>query len=162
MSNHGWDEAALRIPAGALGGGLIFWLFGELIAWPLRRAGRDFWAGVGRFWPFMARASLWRGAAAVWLVLLVGFGVGLYVYATRAWPYPIVQQLEAWFRGEGNTTLGEKLANDLDIVPSRHLVTVDFKAPATALTRAWKACPSAPAACRPNTTSPRTPPGCTG
>lgn len=129
LSNHGWDEAALRIPAGALGGGLIFWLFGELIAWPLRRAGRDFWAGVGRFWPFMARASLWRGAAAVWLVLLVGFGVGLYVYATRAWPYPIVQQLEAWFRGEGNTTLGEKLANDLDIVPSRHLVTVDFKAP---------------------------------
>jgi len=129
LGGHGWEEAAVRIPAGVVGGGVIFWLLGELSAWLLRFSGKDLWAGVARFWPFLGRASLWRGMAAAWLVLLAGFGVGLYVHSTRAWPYPIVKQIEAWFRGEGFTTFEQKLANDLDIVPARHLVTVDLKAP---------------------------------
>lgn len=129
LGGHGWEEAAVRLPLGAVGGGIIFWLLGELLAKLLRRPGRDFWAGVARFWPFLGRASLWRGIAVAWLMLLAGFCVGLYVYANRTWPYPIVQQLEAWVNGESFTTLEDKLANDLDIVPARHLVTVDLKAP---------------------------------
>ena len=129
LSGHGWEEAAARIPAGAVGGGIVFWLLGELAARLLRRKGRDFWSGVARFWPWLGRPTLWRGIAAVWVALVVGFCGGLYVYGHRAWPFPVVQQLEAWYRGEGATTFGEKLENDLDIVPARHLVTADIKAP---------------------------------
>ncbi len=129
LSNHGWEEAAARLPAGAVGGGLAFWLLGELAAWLLRRAGRDFWSGVARFWPWVGRASLWRGVALAWIMLVVGFCAGLYVYLGQVWPYPLIQQLEDWYRGEGFTTFEQKVANDLDLVPSRHLVTSSHEIP---------------------------------
>ncbi|MCB2192647.1 MAG: arylsulfotransferase family protein [Deltaproteobacteria bacterium] len=130
LIGHGWEEAGLRIPAGLVGGALVLWLLGEGLAWVLRRMGRDFWAGSARVGVFLERRGLWQGLATAWLALLLGFGVGLYVYATKSWPYPMVDQVEAWLEGEGQATLSEKLANDLDITPARHLVAAKYHPPA--------------------------------
>ncbi|MCB2227045.1 MAG: aryl-sulfate sulfotransferase [Desulfarculaceae bacterium] len=122
LAGHGWEEAGARIAAGLAGGAIALWLLGEAVAWLLARLGRDFWGNVARAWPYLASANLWRGLAVAWLVLLVGFMAGLYVYASRCWPYPLVRSVEAWLAGEGDATFSDKLANDLDISPSRHLV----------------------------------------
>ncbi|MCF8034918.1 MAG: arylsulfotransferase family protein [Desulfarculaceae bacterium] len=130
LGNHGWDQAGTRILAGLAGGALALWLLGEGIAWLARRMGRDFWGWwAARVWPCLGRASLWRGTALAWLALLAGFVAGLYVYASHNWPYPLVSSIEAWFTGEGGASLNQKLANDLDITPARHLVTTKYRPP---------------------------------
>ena len=124
LDSHGWEESAARIPMGVVGGGLVFWLLGELLARLLRRRGKDLWAGVGRAWPVMTNGTMWRGLAIAWIALIAGVVLGLYVYSAQIWPYPLVREVEAWVVGEGITTFGEKLANDFNLVPTRHLVTV--------------------------------------
>ena len=129
LGNHGWEDAGARIPAGMAGGAVALWLLSELAAWLLARLGLGFWGGVARVWPYLGRAGLWRGLAVIWLVLLAGFMAGLYVYATRCWPYPLVRSVEAWLSGEGGATLGDKLANDLGLSPARHLVRAQYRPP---------------------------------
>jgi len=62
--------------------------------------------------------------ALVWLVAIAAFALGMYVNATQAWPYGLIQELRGFAAGNAaeETTLVEKVANDLDVHPSRHIV----------------------------------------
>lgn len=61
-----------------------------------------------------------------WLVLLAGFSIGVYVYGAQVWPYPILKNVQDFVAGhkEEKTSLKEKIESDLDIKPSRHVVTL--------------------------------------
>lgn len=125
MGSHGWGEAAVRIPLGLLGGGLVFWLLSELLVFPLRRAGKDFGGAVARgAWRMLTYGPMWRLLAIFWITLVTGLGLGVYIYVARVWPYPLIHEVVAWVEGAGATSLKEKVVNDLNIAPTRHLVTV--------------------------------------
>ncbi|WP_321491549.1 arylsulfotransferase family protein [uncultured Desulfobacter sp.] len=70
------------------------------------------------------RGSFLRLLALCWLVFLTSFCAGIYIYVAKIWPYPIIITIEKFLAGhpEENTSLLEKLENDLDIIPARHLV----------------------------------------
>ena len=74
-----------------------------------------------------------RSVAICWLIFITAFISGIYLYSAQLWPYPLVKQLEAYLRGnEGEqTTLMEKISNDLDLRPSRLIVNSDIQATAT-------------------------------
>lgn len=65
--------------------------------------------------------------ALIWLVAVAAFALGMYVNATRAWPYELLQELQVFAAGDAaeDTTLAEKVANDLDVRPSRHIIRSD-------------------------------------
>ncbi len=65
-----------------------------------------------------------RAVAALWLIFLLAFFLGIYVYSNKKWPYPLINEIELYVAGhsEEDTNLVEKVKNDLDIVPSRHIV----------------------------------------
>lgn len=70
------------------------------------------------------RSTLIRLIAICWLLLIFSFGLGAYIYSSKSWPYPIIKSIEAFIAGhsEEQTNLVQKIKNDLDITPNRHLV----------------------------------------
>jgi hypothetical protein len=72
-----------------------------------------------------ARIHLIEAVALCWLAILVGFFGGAYVYSTEAWPFPIIKEFEDFVAGheEEKTSLKKKVESDLNIKPSRHIVT---------------------------------------
>ena len=62
-----------------------------------------------------------------WLVFVSGFFLGLHAISNKAWPYPLIQEIKNFVAGDNaeDTTLAEKLMNDLNLKPSRHLVSSD-------------------------------------
>jgi len=68
-----------------------------------------------------------RLAAIVWLVFVFGFGLGIYIHATEHWPYPLVEEFQAFVAGhqEEQTGLVEKISNDLNITPARHIADLN-------------------------------------
>ncbi len=72
-----------------------------------------------------------RMIAICWLVFIIAFFYGIYIYANQIWPYPIVDAMQKFAAGdpEEKTSLVEKLENDLDIVPARHIVDCEKKYP---------------------------------
>ena len=72
--------------------------------------------------------------ALCWLVFVTAFMAGLYVYAAQVWPYPIVAKIQQFVAGdtEEKATLMEKVKNDLNFKPARHIISssresVDFQ-----------------------------------
>ena len=65
-----------------------------------------------------------RTVAIVWLTFCSAFFLGLYVYSTQIWPYPIVRSVERFISGDvaESTTIVEKLMNDFNFKPARHIV----------------------------------------
>ena len=74
-----------------------------------------------------------RFAALWWIVFLVAFCCGLYVYRAKVWPYSLINEIELFIAGHNmeQATLGEKILNDLNLKPSRHLVDSDTKTSVT-------------------------------
>ncbi|MCP4666641.1 MAG: hypothetical protein GY849_09755 [Deltaproteobacteria bacterium] len=70
-----------------------------------------------------------RLIALCWLVFIVAFLTGLYVYGKKIWPYPIVKEFEEFVAGhsEEKTTLAQKIANDLGNKPTRHMALFKIK-----------------------------------
>ncbi len=70
-----------------------------------------------------------RRLAAAWLILVLAFIGGVVVYAGQIWPYPISRDIEAFLKGGTGEKqgLGEKLANDLNFSPRRHLVETNVR-----------------------------------
>jgi len=68
--------------------------------------------------------SLIRITAIVWLVFILSFSLGVYVYSAKKWPYPVVEDIEKFIKGhsEEKTTLIDKIKNDLGAKPTRHIV----------------------------------------
>ena len=68
-----------------------------------------------------------RMIAAFWLVFLLGFSGGLFVYYTKVWPYGTLKEIERFVRGHlsEDLSLVEKIKNDLDFKPSRHIKVAD-------------------------------------
>lgn len=62
--------------------------------------------------------------AAAWLLVVAAFFYGVKATENGWWPYPLLQEFEDFVSGheEEGTTLTEKVANDLGLVPARHLV----------------------------------------
>ncbi len=71
------------------------------------------------------KKSLLITLALCWLVFVTAFFSGMYVYAQKKWPYTVVQDLWRFVEGEEaeKLTLADKVQNDLDIKPIRHIVT---------------------------------------
>lgn len=67
---------------------------------------------------------LLRLLAIFWLVIVFAFSLGIYTYSSKKWPYPVIKSLEAFIAGnsEEKTGIVQKIQNDLDITPNRHLV----------------------------------------
>lgn len=67
-----------------------------------------------------------RILALCWLVLVAGFLYGAWAVKEGLWPWPAIAEFEAWIAGheEEDTSLTEKVQNDLGVKPSRHLVPV--------------------------------------
>jgi len=66
---------------------------------------------------------MWRLLGIIWITLLIGLALGGYIRASGIWPYPLIHEAVLWVKGKGDTTLKQKVVNDLNIAPSRHLVT---------------------------------------
>ncbi len=64
-----------------------------------------------------------RVVAASWLVFLVGFFGGIFVYYTKVWPYGVLKEIKDFATGhaEESTSLMEKIKNDLEFEPSRYI-----------------------------------------
>jgi hypothetical protein len=64
-----------------------------------------------------------RVVAASWLVFLVGFFGGVFVYYTKVWPYGVLKEIKEFATGhaEESTSLMEKIKNDLEFEPSRYI-----------------------------------------
>ncbi len=62
-----------------------------------------------------------------WLAILSAFSIGVYVYATKKWPYPLIAEIEKFITGdkEETKTLVEKVKNDLNFKPERHIINSD-------------------------------------
>jgi len=62
-----------------------------------------------------------RWIAAGWLIFVLAFSLGVYIYAAQVWPYPIIHSIERFVIGAGQElSLLEKLRNDLGLAPERH------------------------------------------
>jgi len=61
----------------------------------------------------------------VWLAVLTAFTIGVYVYAAKKWPYPLIAEIEKFVAGdkEETKTLVEKVKNDLNFKPTRHIIS---------------------------------------
>jgi Arylsulfotransferase (ASST) len=70
-----------------------------------------------------------RQLAIYWLIFITAFIGGIYLYSAQRWPYPLVKQVEDYIRGdEGEqTTLFEKISNDLNLKPTRLIVDSDIQ-----------------------------------
>jgi hypothetical protein len=70
-----------------------------------------------------------RVVSLCWLALLSGFIAGVFVYGVQIWPYPIIADITEFIKGhdEEQTSVSEKVKNDLDIEPSRHLIIYSKK-----------------------------------
>lgn len=77
------------------------------------------------------RAGLIRTLALLWLVFLGAFALGAYVVASQTWPYPLIAAVQAFVAGDAgeDTTLVDKLINDLGITPARHVVDSQLSYP---------------------------------
>jgi hypothetical protein len=66
-----------------------------------------------------------RVIALCWLVFLIAFILGLYVYHTKIWPYAILENIKNFVAGdiEERSSLSEKIKNDFNLKPCRHIVT---------------------------------------
>lgn len=62
--------------------------------------------------------------AAFWLIFICSTSLGIYIYAAKKWPYPLVKEIEKFIKGnsEEKTSLIEKIQNDLNFKPARHIV----------------------------------------
>jgi hypothetical protein len=71
------------------------------------------------------RESILFSLALCVLIGMGSFSAGIYIYAAKKWPYPMIQELEQFMVGDPgeSTTLLEKIQNDLNILPSRHIAT---------------------------------------
>ncbi len=67
-------------------------------------------------------------ASAVWLFFLFSFFLGYFIYSTQTWPHEPLKQTEEYILGhrEENTTLTQKILNDLNIKPDRFITKNDF------------------------------------
>ena len=77
----------------------------------------------------MASKKIFKIFSLCWLLFLVSFSLGLYIYGAKVWPYPLIKEIERFISGHNmeQATLGEKILNDLNFKPSRHLVDFDPK-----------------------------------
>ncbi len=64
-----------------------------------------------------------RVVAVSWLVFLLGFFGGIFVYYTKVWPYGVLEEIRDFATGhdEESTSLMEKIKNDLEFEPSRYI-----------------------------------------
>lgn len=62
-----------------------------------------------------------------WLIILSAFSYGVYSYAAKKWPYPLIAEIEKFVVGdkEEKKTLVEKVKNDLNFKPERHIISSD-------------------------------------
>ena len=69
-------------------------------------------------------SRVFRLVAGLWLVFCVAFVLGIYVYSSQTWPYPIISSVERFISGDvaESTTVAEKLLNDFNFKPTRHIV----------------------------------------
>jgi len=70
-----------------------------------------------------------RLVALGWLVFIAAFGLGVYVYASEVWPYPIIRSLERFVTEDRDLSLLAKLRNDLGLSAERHETTTADKGP---------------------------------
>lgn len=72
--------------------------------------------GVGKFIPIIS---------AIWLVILLAFSLGIYIYAAKKWPYPLIAEIEKFIAGDKEETksLVQKVKNDLNFRPERHIIS---------------------------------------
>jgi len=71
-------------------------------------------------------AGIIRIISLCWLVFLLGFGIGVYIWASETWPYPALKALQEFIAGhpEEETSVLQKLKSDFDIKPERHLAKI--------------------------------------
>ncbi|NIP43553.1 MAG: hypothetical protein GWN27_14000 [candidate division Zixibacteria bacterium] len=64
---------------------------------------------------------LLRNIGLAWLILLAGIALGMYIFTARVWPYPVLKEVMAFVAGHPaeETSIAEKLENDLDLKPSQ-------------------------------------------
>jgi len=67
--------------------------------------------------------------ALCWLVFLFAFFLGIYVYDSKAWPYSLWIEVKHFILGDAaeNLSLVEKIENDLNFKPSRHIKVAEGK-----------------------------------
>lgn len=65
-----------------------------------------------------------RIIALCWLILIGGYFYGVRSVEYGLWPYGIVREIQAFLKGdpEENTSVAEKIENDLGLLPARHFV----------------------------------------
>ncbi|MGF1452975.1 MAG: arylsulfotransferase family protein [Opitutales bacterium] len=76
--------------------------------------------------------NLPRWLSAVYLSLITGFLIGIILMGAEAWPHGSIEQLKAFLAGgkeERDLTFLEKIVNDLDVRPERHLETLSLVEP---------------------------------
>jgi hypothetical protein len=71
--------------------------------------------------------KLLKSVALLYLVSLLAFFAGIYVMQSKSWPYKEINEIYLFIKGDPaeDTTIAEKVQNDLDIHPARQLL--DYK-----------------------------------
>jgi len=66
-----------------------------------------------------------RIIALCWLVFIAAFLFGVRAVEYDLWPYRTIREVQAYIAGdaEESTSIGDKIRNDLNLDPARHLVT---------------------------------------
>ncbi|WP_309381544.1 arylsulfotransferase family protein [Cerasicoccus frondis] len=66
--------------------------------------------------------------AICFLIGLIAFLTGIVIMETKSWPYSVVQEITTWADGhaEEESSILEKVVNDLDIEPARLITEVDW------------------------------------
>ena len=84
--------------------------------------------------------------AISWLFFLVSFYWGVYVYETKRWPYPIIQEIKRFVAGHEveKTSSAQKMLNDHGAKPFRHLVSENVKTPVSGRHRPLRGLPLKP------------------
>lgn len=64
-----------------------------------------------------------------WIIFVSAFICGLVVYDTKAWPYETFIAVKEFVRGHPseNLSLKEKILNDLNVKPTRHIMVADVE-----------------------------------
>ena len=64
-----------------------------------------------------------RAAAICWLIFLSAFFLGFFAYHSKIWPYAPIMNIRKFIKGHvgEQTTLVEKIQNDLNFKPSRYI-----------------------------------------
>jgi hypothetical protein len=70
-----------------------------------------------------SRSGILRSVSVSWLILLAGFVLGVFVYGAKVWPYSTLKEIVDFVSGHAGeqTSVVEKMVNDLDIKPARHI-----------------------------------------